>query len=495
MGFVAFLALVLAVQAGALLWLLGRSSDTVAGRTPHDLATLVAADFSATLGEGPLADPQAYLREHYGSLSRPVALVMRDGLVHVSQDGYVLPPPMLEMAVRRMRMPRRFRPDEGRPPGEPGPPPQMMPPPPDGADPGPFGPRQGGRPLGGGRLLGIAPVIHDSQVVATVIVPPAEPLPLVFRQFFPAVAVVFAGLLVVATGLAALFVFRPAQRRLRALEDAARQLGAGVLTARAPEDGTDEVTAVARAFNAMAADLDQRTSQLLAATDARRQLLADVSHELRTPLTAIRGYLETLQMAELRIDAQARARYLDIVSAEVERLERLIGELLDLARLDAGGGALAPSPVDVPALFARVLERHERDALASGVRLDSSVDPAAASIVADAGRMEQVLQNLAANALRHTPAGGEVTLRADARGASVVLQVRDTGAGIPAEHLPHVFDRFYKADAARGADGRGSGLGLSIAKAIVERHGGRIDVRSDPGRETVFEVVLPRDGA
>jgi two-component system sensor histidine kinase BaeS len=486
LGFVGFVAVVLAVQAVVLLWLLGRASDTVAGRTPHDLAALVASDFSATLGEGPLADPEAYLREHYGNLSRPVAVVMRDGRTCVSQAGYVLPPPLAEMALRRLRMGRRVRPGDGRPPGGPWPPPPEGGSPQPGGEPGPFGSR-----AGGGRMLGVAPVIHDGQVVATVIVPPAAPLPVLLRQFLPLVALVGAGLLVVATALAALFVFRPAQRRLRALEEAAHQLGAGVLTTRAPEGGTDEVTAVARAFNAMAADLDQRTSQLLAATEARRQLLADVSHELMTPLTAVRGYLETLQMSELQIDAQARARYLDIVSAEVERLERLIGELLDLARLDAGGGTLSLSAVDVPALFGRVIERHERDAHEKGVRLHTAVDPAAASIVADPGRMEQVLQNLAANALRHTPAGGDVSLAADWRDEGVVVQVRDTGEGIAAEHLPRVFDRFYKADEARGAGDRGSGLGLSIAKAIVERHGGRIGVRSEPGRGTVFEIVLP----
>jgi two-component system sensor histidine kinase BaeS len=485
-GFVGFVAVVLAVQAAVLLWLLGRASDTVAGRTPHDLAALVASDFSATLGEGPLADPEAYLRENYGNLSRPIAVVMRDGRTWVSQAGYVLPPPLAEMALRRLRMGRRFRPGDGRQTSEPWPPPPEGGPPQPGGEPGPFGPR-----AGGGRMLGMAPVIHDGQLVATVIVPPAAPLPVLLRQFLPLVALVGAGLLVVATALAALFVFRPAQRRLRALEEAARQLGAGVLTTRAPEGGTDEVTAVACAFNAMAADLDQRTSQLLAATEARRQLLADVSHELMTPLTAVRGYLETLQMSELQIDAQARARYLDIVSAEVERLERLIGELLDLARLDAGGGTMSLAAVDVPALFGRVIERHERDALEKGVRLHTAVDPAAASIVADAGRMEQVLQNLAANALRYTPAGGDVSLAADWRDEGVVVQVRDTGEGIAAEHLPRVFDRFYKADEARGAGDRGSGLGLSIAKAIVERHGGRIGVRSEPGRGTVFEIVLP----
>jgi signal transduction histidine kinase len=339
-------------------------------------------------------------------------------------------------------------------------------------------------------MMGIAPVLKDDTVVAVVVVPPAEPLPILLRQFAPTALTIALGLLAVATALAALFVFRPAQRRLRALEDAARQLGAGVLTARAPVAGGDEVTSVARTFNAMADELDRRTTALASATEARKQLLADVSHELMTPLTAIRGYLETLQMPELQLDEDARRRYLGIVGAEAERLEHITGDLLDLARLEAGGGTLTMTPVDVNALFTRVLERHERLAHEKSVKLSVTVDAEAATVVGDAGRLEQVFQNLAANALRHTPPGGEVELRTKPSDGGVALFVRDTGEGIAPEHVSHVFDRFYKADEARGAGGRGSGLGLSIAKAIVERHGGRIAVRSDPGRETVFEVWI-----
>jgi signal transduction histidine kinase len=230
------------------------------------------------------------------------------------------------------------------------------------------------------------------------------------------------------------------------------------------------------------------------ATEARRQLLADVSHELMTPLTAIRGYLDTLQMPELQIDEDAQRRYLGIVGAEAERLEHVIGDLLDLARLEAGGGTLTVAPVEIDLLFRRVVERHDREARERGVRLIVSVDPAATTVNGDAGRLEQVLQNLVANALRHTPESGEVELRSETREGGVAILVRDTGEGLQPDHVARIFDRFYKADQARGADGRGSGLGLSIVKAIVERHGGRISVRSEPGRETVFELWMPGDG-
>lgn len=518
-GFVAFLAAVLVVQGGILFWLVARASDDVAGRSPHDLAALVASDLSASLAAGELKDPGAYLRERYGRLSRPIGLLMPDGRVIASRDGLELPPPFVDMTLRRFRL-SRGRIPEGSPAGGPA----GRPAPEGGAategqDRAGMGPPSGaGGPgrLQGGRSgepgerfrgpgdmfggpgaqrgrggIGMAPVVHAGSVAGVIVVPPAAPFPAILRQFAPAAAGIAAGLLVVATSLAAWFVFRPAQRRLRGLEQAARQLGAGKRDARAPIAGGDEVTAVARAFNAMADDLDRHVSELHEATEARRQLLADVSHELMTPLTAIRGYLETLQMPGLQLDQEARRRYLGIVGAETERLERIIGDLLDLARLEAGGGTLVESRVEIETLFRRVTERHERSAQERGVDLAARVDPAAAAVTADAGRLEQVLQNLAANALRHTPRGGRVELRAEPRGEGVAILVCDTGEGIAPEHLTRVFDRFYKSDEARGADGRGSGLGLSIVRAIVERHGGRVAVRSEPGRETVFEVWLP----
>ena len=154
------------------------------------------------------------------------------------------------------------------------------------------------------------------------------------------------------------------------MQAATDRLGAGDLDARAPEQGGDEVTAVARSFNRMADDLSSRTRALEAADTARRQLLADVSHELMTPLTAMRGYLETLSMSELDLDAPTRERYLEIVSEETHRLERIVGDLLDLARLEGGGSAMRRERVDVEALFARVAARHERELRQRNVRLE-----------------------------------------------------------------------------------------------------------------------------
>jgi two-component system sensor histidine kinase BaeS len=271
---------------------------------------------------------------------------------------------------------------------------------------------------------------------------------------------------------------------------AARRLGAGDLAARAPDRGGDEIAAVASAFNAMAADLSARAEALAASDRTRRQLLADVSHELTTPVTAMRGYLETLTMPELTIDAPTRARYLGIISDETNRLERLIRDLLELARLEGGGGTLAREPVAVADLFARAAARHERAAEAAKVAIETTVAPGAETVVGDRDRLEQAIQNLAANAVRYAPPGTAIRLAAQPHDGAVEITVADLGPGIPAEHLPHIFDRFYKADAAREGVSGGSGLGLSIVKAIVERHGGSISVESGPGR-TAFTLRLP----
>jgi two-component system sensor histidine kinase BaeS len=301
-------------------------------------------------------------------------------------------------------------------------------------------------------------------------------------------APVAAGVLGVGMVLIAFVVFGPARRRLRAVQEATERLGSGDLDARAPDHGGDEVAAVARSFNKMAVELASRARALEASDTARRQLLADVSHELMTPLTAMRGYIETLSMSELKLDPPTRERYLRIVTDETHRLENIIGDLLDLARLEGGGTAMRRERVDVKAIFGRVAARHERELKERDIRLVQRIEAGAEFVAGDSDRLEQALQNLAANALRHTPDGGEITLSSSVVADGSMLSVRDTGTGIPEEHLPLIFERFYKVDAARKAAG-GSGLGLSIVKAIVERHGGRISARNDHG--AVFEIVLP----
>jgi two-component system sensor histidine kinase BaeS len=332
-------------------------------------------------------------------------------------------------------------------------------------------------------------VAIDGVPVGVVIAMPRSAL----RQLGPTLAVVGAVLVVIGTMVAALLIFGPVRPRLRSLEEAARKVGAGDLTARAREDGGDEVAALAHAFNQMTHDLQQRAEQLQAADRTRRLLLADVSHELMTPLTGMRGYLETLSLQANSLDPETRERYLGIIRDETQRVEHIVGDLLDLSRLEGGGESFDVQDVPLEDVFGRVLARHGRAAEQKGVELTANVAHGAEIVSGDPMRLEQALQNLAANALRHTPRGGRVMLNAVSDAGAVAISVSDTGSGIPSEHLPHVFDRFYKVDPSRAGQSTGSGLGLSIVKAIVERHGATVTAISRPGGGTVFTLKFPGD--
>jgi signal transduction histidine kinase len=464
------------------IWVAGEREGGMPERMGRDFAELVAAEFESELARDPQMDLRAYAERRIREFHRPAVIVFRDGSA-VAPPGTAIP--------RTVRVPGPFRRRPvgpgGRGAGQRSPESDLM------APRSPFGqPRRG--PV-------MAPIQHDDQVVAVVWVPPltgarriAEELgmPLLFGALL---------LLVGGTALAALVIFRPAQARLRAVEDAARRFGEGDLSARAPEIGGDEVAAVATAFNRMASDLAARQAQLVEADRARRQLLADVSHELMTPLTAIRGYAETLAMPQFTPQSKEGQRAVKVIHEEGVRIERLVKDLLDLARFEAGGISLALENVDVDEILDRVSERHAQAAQDKGVTIEIVPHADDIRLVGDPHRLEQAVQNLAANALRHTPPGGSIRLAASRQAGNVTLTVSDTGAGIPQQHLPHVFDRFYKADQSRsqlghrglGDGGAGSGLCLSIVKAIVERHGGTVSVRSRQGVETAFEIVLPQE--
>jgi signal transduction histidine kinase len=496
LGLFAFLALMLAAQGALFLWMTDRIAGSMPARSPRRLAALVGSDVSAALNTNPNLDLHHYLPEQFGEILQTFVIVMRDGRTFSNHDD--VPEALLEAVREEQRFlnegPRRFGrrgdgpgPFGGGPGGpfEPGP--GGPPPAPNGEPRGePDGDRSRRPPPRRGEF---APIIVSGMPVGRVIVLPGGPsFWRILTQLGPTMAPVAAGVLGVGMVLVAFVVFGPARRRLKAVQEATERLGAGDLDARAPDNGGDEVAAVARSFNTMAVELASRARALEASDNARRQLLADVSHELMTPLTAMRGYIETLGMSELKLDPPTRERYLQIVTEETHRLENIIGDLLDLARLEGGGTTMRRERVDVKAIFGRVAARHEREMQQRGVRLVQRIEPGAEFVIGDSDRLEQALQNLAANALRHTAEGGEIILSSSAIADGSMLSVRDTGMGIPEEHLPLIFERFYKVDAARKAAG-GSGLGLSIVKAIVERHGGRITARNDNG--AVFEIVLP----
>ncbi|MEQ1909459.1 MAG: HAMP domain-containing sensor histidine kinase, partial [Vicinamibacterales bacterium] len=521
------------------VWMMAKAGSTVPNQPPERFAQTVALDIGQALDRAPM-DVEQYVRQEYAKDSQPFLVTLTDG--RSLEMGASFPEAMKADGRARLEMLRNLDParlGRGGPfgrggafrqpggdgsPDDRGPRPystdQPRPGPPSGPlsgalpDPDSRQPFDGPRPPfdGMGRFPpDLAPgdrgpgfgrggqpfrprpalIIAGGRVVGLVVVPAQPPFTFLLTRYAPSLITVAVATLVVGGILAAFVVFGPARRRLKGVEEAARRLGAGDLHARAPVTGSDEVTAVASAFNAMAEELASRTEALVEADRVRRQLLADVSHELNTPVTAMRGYLETLSMPELSLDDATRAKYLAIVGDETARLERLIGDLLDLARLEGGGGVLQIAPLQVRDLLERVVARHEQSAQRAGVRLDVGVEPGGDVVAVDRTRFEQALQNLAANALRYAPAGTSVRLHASNENGTVTIRISDAGPGIPAEHLLRVFDRFYKGDSSRAvhaSESGGSGLGLSIVKAIVERHGARISVTSKPG-ETVFTIA------
>ena len=483
LGFVALLATLLAVQGVVFLWITGRASDLLPGRSPAEYAQTIAGDLSVVLRDQPTLDLDTYLNERYTTKYRPFVVVTRDGRTVISRA--VMPPPELARgAMGRLTGdggPPRFgrgRPDGGGPPG-----PQF--------ERGRGGP---GRGRGGPPPAVFAPVVVDGEQVAMVAVPSeAPPLGVVMRDLGSTLGAVAIALLVAGASIGALLIFRPTHRRLRSLQDAVQAIGAGQANARAPESGGDEVAMLAHSFNEMASGLEQRTQALVAADESRRQLLADVSHELMTPLAAIRGYTETMAMSDLHLDEATRLRYLGIVTDETERMEHIIGDLLDLARLEGGGGSWKQEAVSVPALFERVQHRHDPALQNKNITLERRVEPGADRVSGDVNRLEQAIQNLATNAVRHTPEGGRISLAAERTSDGIRISVEDSGPGIATEHLPRIFDRFYKVDVSRTGTAlpSGSGLGLSVVQAIVRRHGGTIQARNGAAGGARFDILLP----
>jgi len=357
------------------------------------------------------------------------------------------------------------------------------------------------------------PIQVDGRLVGYLLLPgpndhanePGPPPPdVAFLNRVTWAAAISAGIAALIALVLGVLLARTLTRPVRELTAATQAMARGKLDQRVTVRSRDEIGELARSFNQMSSDL-ARASQL------RKQMTADLAHDLRTPLSILRGYTEGLQDGRL----QGSSTLYTIMYGEVEHLQRLVEDLRVLSLADAGELPLNRRAVDPSALLERTGLAYIDRAEQQGIAL--RVEPAEAlpSISVDTDRMTQVLNNLVSNALRYTPEGGQITLSAAQetnnderpttkdegsasqpfvfrRSSFVVLRVSDTGSGIEAEDLPFIFDRFYRADKARQrADSNASGLGLAIAKAIVEAHGGTLAVESHPGAGTTFTISLP----
>jgi two-component system phosphate regulon sensor histidine kinase PhoR len=221
----------------------------------------------------------------------------------------------------------------------------------------------------------------------------------------------------------------------------------------------------------------------------RRDFVANVSHELRTPLTIIGGFAETLQDRD--VPAQMRAEFAKTIFTNTQRMQRIVDELLDLSRIETGHWKPRPEAIRIADLAAEVFARVAASAKAKSVTLDTAVDAGAQTIYADRTALEQILLNLVENAIRHTGEGGRITIRTLREGDGVSLSVGDTGSGIAPEHLPRIFERFYRADSGRSREAGGTGLGLAIVRHLVQAHGGSVRAESVVGAGTTIRIFFP----
>jgi len=282
-----------------------------------------------------------------------------------------------------------------------------------------------------------------------------------------AVAATAAFLAAVAVSI---FVTRRIVAPIRTMTTASARIADGRYGERVPITSDDELGDLAGQFNRMAATLEQVERM-------RRDLVADVAHELRTPLASIDGYMEAL---------------IDRVRREASRLQRLVADLQELSRAEAGQLSIHRRPVAVHDLVDAAVGRLRPQFDDKEIALGTDVARGLPRVLADPDRIGQVLTNLLGNALQHTPQGGRVTIRAHPEHGMVAIAVVDTGVGIAPEHLPHVFDRFYRAERSRARSSGGSGIGLTIARHLVEGHGGSIRAESPgPGRGATFTFALP----
>lgn len=281
--------------------------------------------------------------------------------------------------------------------------------------------------------------------------------------------------------LVSLFVARRVVTPVRQMMQASRRIAAGNYRERVDVASEDELGQLARSFNQMATTLEQTEAM-------RRDLIANVAHELRTPLANIKGYMEGLIDGVLPAQPDSYQQ----IYREADRLQRLVNDLQELSRVEAGAFELDRRPLAITGLIRQITTRLRPQFEEKGVTLTLHLPAGLPPVLVDEDRINQVLLNLIGNALQYTPSGGSVSLGVKLKASELVVIIQDTGVGIPADHLPHLFTRFYRVDKSRSRAGGGSGIGLTIAKHLVEAHGGRIWAESEGVNQgSIFGFSLP----
>jgi signal transduction histidine kinase len=296
----------------------------------------------------------------------------------------------------------------------------------------------------------------------------------------------------VITAFFSLSVASTVAGRIESVSDAVRLLARGEYSTRLAQDGSDEVARLSEDVDRLAARLQAAEDQRAALDRERRELTIAISHDLRTPLAALRAMTEALSDGIVD-EPGAVNRYYATMSREIDRLSSMIDDLFELSQLDAGALRLERRRISIQDIAAEVVDSMEASARRDGVELSLHVESSAPEIEIDGARMERAIRNLVRNALEHTPSGGRVLVSVASMDGHLDVRVTDTGNGIDPGDLPHIWDRFYRAEASRtrNGNGDGAGLGLAITRGIVEAHGGSVDAISGPGRGATFLVRLP----
>jgi len=295
---------------------------------------------------------------------------------------------------------------------------------------------------------------------------------------------------------AGLIVFSLLTRRLRTLSQAMENFKQQDFTEFSPSpelstQTSDEIGSLCVSFTAMAMRIQTQMERLQEKDLLRRELVANVSHDLRTPLASLKGYLETLLLKDESLSAEERRMYMETADRHAERLSRLVAELFELAKLDAKDLKPQYEAFSPAELAHDVVHKFQLRAQQQDIQLKVQVEADTPLVDADIGMIERVLDNLLENALRYTPEGGTIRVTTQAHTDHIAVVVADTGAGIPADQLPHIFERFYRKSTPNAPTGNGAGLGLAIAQRIIELHGGTLSVESALNKGSVFGFNLP----
>lgn len=319
----------------------------------------------------------------------------------------------------------------------------------------------------------------------------SETFAMLSESYIARVSLIIIGLVLIISLVVGLFIFRQLTQRLDTIKSTVADFERGELTKRIPVKGNDELSDLSKCFNSMADNLYHNMLEIKKSDQLRRELVANISHDLRSPLASIQGYLETIQLKGEDLTREQLTQYIETALVNTKRLNKLIGDLFDLSKLDAEKVKPILESVSVAELVQDIVLQFKPIAEKKEIELTTGFpEHPNTYITADIGLLNRAIANLINNAIEHTPAGGTVSITFTKDGKDVRLEVCDSGEGIPEADIPHVFDRFYQADKSRSNDSN-AGLGLAIAQKIFNLHGGKISVDSPVGTGTTFKVWIP----